>query len=249
MTTEIENVSDFLFYRGSDDKTHVQVIVGDETVWTSQKGMSDVFGVERNTITEHLQNIFKSGELQEVSVSRKNRQTASDGKTYNITYYNLDAIIAVGYRVNSYQATQFRVWATKILKEYLIKGFALDDERLKQAKTMFGKDYFEELLERIREIRASERRFYQKITDIYAKCSIDYDSHSPVTQTFFATVQNKLEFAITHMTASEIIKSRANASKPPQIRPRRSRPSGRRNPRRARTPQGARRGAPWPTFL
>jgi hypothetical protein len=170
--------------------------------------------VSTPTVNEHLQNIFKTGELNEISVIRKIRITANDGKKYLTNVYNLDTIISEGYRINSYQATQFRIWATNILKEYLVKGFTLDDDRLKQSKTVFGKDYFDELLERIKEIRASERRFYQKITDIYAQCSADYDKNSPITQTFFATVQNKLEFAITQQTAGEIVKSRANFKSP-----------------------------------
>lgn len=206
--------NDFLFYQGNDGDIRVQVIIGNETVWTTQSGMSEIFNTTKQTISYHLGNIFKEGELGEGSVVKEILTTASDGKKYNTQFYNLDAIIAVGYRVNSYEATQFRIWASRVLKEYLIKGFALDDERLKQGKTMFGKDYFQELVERIREIRASERRFYQKITDIYAQCSIDYDKESPITQTFFATVQNKLEFAITHNTAAEIIKKRANHKLP-----------------------------------
>ena len=162
----------------------------------------------------HLSNIFQDGELQEDSVCEKISHTAPDGKNYETQFYNLDAIIAVGYRVNSYQATKFRIWATGVLKEYMIKGFALDDERLKEGKKLFGKDYWNELVERIREIRASERRFYQKITDLYAQASIDYDKDAPITQKFFATVQNKLHFAITHHTASEIIALRANANMP-----------------------------------
>ena len=212
----VENTSNFLFYSSGDGKIKVQVIIDNEyeTVWTTQKGMAEIFGVESNTITYHLGEIFKSSELQEHSVTRKIRATAQDGKDYLMNFYNLDAIIAVGYRVNSYNATQFRIWASKILKEYLIKGFALNDERLKQGTRLFGKDYFEELLERIREIRASERRFYQKVTDLYAQGSIDYDPKSPITQKFYSTVQNKLHWAITKMTAAEIIKSRANAKKP-----------------------------------
>lgn len=212
--TELEQSSAFLFYNSNDGKIRIQVILGDETVWTSQKGMAEIFEVDRVTITGHLQNIFKSSELQEDSVCRKILHTAEDGKKYMVNFYNLDAIIAVGYRVNSYRATQFRVWATRILKEYLIKGFVLDDERLKQGKRIFNKDYFDELIERIREIRASERRFYQKITDIYAECSSDYDKDSPLTDTFFKTVQNKLEFAITKHTAAEIVVQRASAQKP-----------------------------------
>lgn len=173
--------------------------------------MGEIFNVEPNTITYHLGEIFKSNELLENSVTRKIRVTASDGKKYSTKFYNLDAIISVGYRVNSIQATTFRKWATSVLKEYLVKGFALNDERLKQGSQMFGKDYFAELLERIREIRSSERLFYQKITDIYTT-SIDYDAHSPITQEFYATVQNKLHWAIHRHTAAEliIIKGRFN---------------------------------------
>lgn len=173
--------------------------------------MAELFAVEANTINYHLKEIFKSGELSEDSVIRKIRITADDGKNYLTAFYSLDAIIAVGYRVNSYQATQFRIWATKTLKEFIIKGFVLDDERLKQGNR-FGKDYFDELLERIREIRASERRFYQKITDIYA-LSVDYDKNSPITKDFFATVQNKLHWAITGKTVAEIIYINADATK------------------------------------
>jgi hypothetical protein len=175
--------------------------------------LAELFGVDRSVITKHLRNIFKERELAEESVCALFAQTATDGKTYQTRYYNLDAIIAVGYRVNSYQATQFRIWATKTLREFIIKGFVLDDERLKRGKQVFGKDYFDELLERIREIRASERRFYQKITDIYA-LSVDYSADAPVTKEFFATVQNKLHWAITGQTAAELIRASADASKP-----------------------------------
>ncbi len=209
-----KNEIEFIMYAANDGAVKVGIIVQDDTVWTTQRNMSKVFGVTVQSISQHILNIFKDGELQEDSVIKKFLITATDGKEYETMFYNLDTIIAVGYRVNSYQATQFRIWATGILKEYLIKGFAIDDDRLKQAKQVFGKDYFDELLERIREIRASERRFYQKITDLYAQCSIDYDPNSPTTVTFFATVQNKLEFAITHKTAAEIIKSRANYLEP-----------------------------------
>lgn len=212
--TNLEKAAQFLFYNSGDGKVKVQVILGDETVWATQKTLSEIFSVDRSVITKHLGNIFESNELNKKSVSAKIAHTAKDGKPYNTLFYNLDAIIAVGYRVNSYQATQFRIWATSVLKDYLVKGFALDDERLKQGKTMFGKDYFEELVERIREIRASERRFYQKITDIYAQCSIDYDSNSPITQKFYATVQNKLHYAITHRTAAEIVCDRAHHNEP-----------------------------------
>ncbi|MBE9585527.1 virulence RhuM family protein [Mucilaginibacter sp. JRF] len=214
MTEELSSGADFLFYTSNEGKIKVQILSDEETVWATQKGMAEIFGVSIPTVNEHLQNIFKTGELNEISVIRKIRITANDGKKYLTNVYNLDTIISVGYRINSYQATQFRIWATNILKEYLVKGFTLDDDRLKQSKTVFGKDYFDELLERIKEIRASERRFYQKITDIYAQCSADYDKNSPITQTFFATVQNKLEFAITQQTAGEIVKSRANSKSP-----------------------------------
>jgi hypothetical protein len=186
--TELEKSSAFLFYNSNDGKIRIQVILGDETVWTTQKGMAEIFETTRENITIHLGNIFESGELDENSVSKEILHTAEDGKKYKTKFYNLDTIIAVGYRVNSYRATQFRIWATRIVKEYLVKGFVLDDERLKQGKRIFNKDYFDELIERIREIRASERRFYQKITDIYAECSSDYDKDSPLTHTFFKTV-------------------------------------------------------------
>lgn len=209
--------SDFLLYAGEDGKTRAQVILGDETVWASQKTMSEIFDVGIPDISKHISNIFSESELErDATVSNLEivQQEGSRQVKRNIDFYNLDAIIAVGYRVNSYKATKFRQWATGILKEYLVKGFVLDDERLKQGKALFGKDYFDELLLRIKEIRASERRFYQKITDLYAMCSADYDPKSPITQTFFATVQNKLEFAITHMTAGEIIKTRAKLNSP-----------------------------------
>lgn len=206
--------SDFIFYKDNSKNIKVHILLGDETVWATQKGMSEIFGVDRSVITKHLQNIFQEGELDENSVSAKNALTANDGKIYQTQFYNLDAIISVGYRVNSYQATQFRIWATSVLKEYIIKGFALDDDRLKQGSQAFGKDYFHELLERIREIRASERRFYQKITDLYAQASIDYDADSSVTHEFYAIVQNKLHYAVTEHTAAEIIKLRASANKP-----------------------------------
>lgn len=205
--------SEIIFYSTPQGNIKVEIFFEDETFWLSQKKMAELFDVEVNTINYHLKEIFKTGELNEDSVIRKFRITASDGKRYNTNFYNLDAIIAVGYRVNSRQATQFRIWATKTLREYLIKGFVLDDERLKQGKH-FGKDYFDELLERIREIRASERRFYQKITDIYAQCSIDYIKDAEITRTFYKTVQNKLHWAITGQTAAELIAGRADASKP-----------------------------------
>jgi DNA-binding transcriptional regulator YdaS (Cro superfamily) len=206
--------SHFLFYASSDGTVKVQVVVGNETVWASQKGMAEIFGVDVRTINEHLQNIFKSAELEESTVIRNFRITALDEKNYDTKFYNLDAIISVGYRVNSLQATQFRRWATTVLRDFLIKGFAMDDDRLKQGNQLFGKDYFDELLERIREIRASERRFHQKITDIYSQCSIDYDKNSPVSQQFYAHVQDKLHYAVHGNTSAELIVKRADANKP-----------------------------------
>ena len=200
----------FLLYTAPDGAVKVDVFVKDETVWLTQKALAELFGVQRPAITKHLGNIFETGELAEDSVCSILEHTAADGKKYSAKYYNLDAIIAVGYRVNSYQATQFRIWATKTLREFIIKGFVMDDERLKQGKHAFGKDYFDELLERIREIRASERRFYQKITDIYA-LSADYRAEAPLTKEFFAAVQNKLHWAITGRTAAELIYSAADA--------------------------------------
>jgi hypothetical protein len=205
--------SQFLLYTAPDGAVKVDVFFRDETVWLTQKALAELFGVKVPAINKHLKNIFASRELVEDSVVSILETTATDGKTYQTRYYNLDAIIAVGYRVNSYQATQFRIWATKTLREFIIKGFVLDDERLKRGKQVFGKDYFDELLERIREIRASERRFYQKITDIYA-LSVDYSADAPVTKEFFATVQNKLHWAITGQTAAELIRTSADASRP-----------------------------------
>lgn len=203
--------NEIVLYTSPDGNKKIAVVFQDENFWLSQKRMAELFAVEVNTINYHLKEIFKCGELSEDSVIRKIRITADDGKNYLTAFYSMDAIIAVGYRVNSYQATQFRIWATKTLKEFIIKGFVLDDERLKQGNR-FGKDYFDELLERIREIRASERRFYQKITDIYA-LSVDYDKNSPITKDFFATVQNKLHWAITGKTTAEIIYINADATK------------------------------------
>ena len=204
--------STFLLYTSNEGKVNIEVFLQDETIWLTQKAISKLYGVQRPAITKHLKNIFDSGELHEDSVSSILEHTASDGKKYKTKFYNLDAIISVGYRVNSYQATQFRIWATRTLKEFIIKGFVLDDERLKQGNQVFGKDYFEQLLERIREIRASERRFYQKITDIYALAA-DYDKNALVTMEFFATVQNKLHWAITGKTAAEIVYDSADATK------------------------------------
>ncbi|MFN6944433.1 MAG: virulence RhuM family protein [Cytophagaceae bacterium] len=208
--------SDIILYSDSQGHIRVEVYYENETFWLSQKRMSELFAVEVNTINYHLKEIFKSGELQQDPTIRKFRIVQTEGSrevSREVEFYNLDAVIAVGYRVNSYQATQFRIWATQTLKEYIIKGFVLDDERLKQGQR-FGKDYFDELLERIREIRASERRFYQKITDIYSQCSIDYDANAEITRTFYKTVQNKLHWAITGNTAAEIIAGRADASRP-----------------------------------
>lgn len=202
-----------IIYATADATVRVEVLYRDETFWLSQKRMAELFGVGVRTINHHLKSIFESGELSEAAVIRKYRITAADGKSYLTKLYNLDAVISVGYRVNSHQATQFRIWATQTLKEFIVKGFVMDDERLKQG-ARFGKDYFDELLERIREIRASERRFYLKITDIYEQCSIDYQKDAEITQTFFKTVQNKLHWAITGQTAAEIIAARADADKP-----------------------------------
>lgn len=213
MTEEQYQDGELILYRTDDGVAKVEVLYQGETFWLSQKKMAELFGVDVRTISEHLQNIISTGELKENSVIRKFRITAADGKSYSVNHYNLDAIISVGYRVNSSQATAFRIWATQTLKEFIIKGFVLDDERLKLNKR-FGKDYFDELLERIREIRASERRFYLKITDIYEQCSIDYNPEAELTQTFFKTVQNKLHWAVTGKTAAEIIRDRADCTKP-----------------------------------
>ncbi|WP_306783655.1 virulence RhuM family protein [Flavobacterium poyangense] len=212
----LEANSNFIFYTNESGNTNINVVVDKDTVWITQLSMAEIFGVQVPAISKHLSNIFEEGELIYDGTVSKMEIVQKEGKRNvrrNVEYYNLDAIISVGYRVNSVKATQFRIWATNVLKEYLIKGFALNDDRLKQGKTLFGKDYFDELLEKIREIRASERRFYQKITDLYAT-SVDYDSKSKITQVFFSTVQNKLEFAITHLTAPEIIKERADSKKP-----------------------------------
>jgi len=214
MSELIPKNSDFILYTSQDGEVRVNVFVHNESVWLTQKAMQDLFDRSKSTVSEHISNVFTEGELEENQVVRKFRTTADDGKDYEVSYYNLDVIISVGYRIKSQRGTQFRIWATKTLKEFIIKGFVLDDQRLKQGGQIFGKDYFEELLERIREIRASERRFYQKITDIYAQCSIDYDANSELTQNFYKTVQNKLHWAITGNTAAEIIESRSNAENP-----------------------------------
>ena len=209
----------FLIYNSANENISINAIVKDETIWLTQKAMAELFGVNTPAISKHLKNIFSEKELdQKVVISKMEITTqhgALEGKTQTkeTNFYNLDAIISVGYRVNSHRATQFRIWATQVLKEYMIKGFAIDDERLKQGKTAFGKDYFKELLERIRSIRASERRIWQQITDIFAECSIDYDKNSPITHDFYSMVQNKFHYAITGKTAAEIIYNSADRNK------------------------------------
>jgi len=210
----LKRESDFLLYTAPDGRVRLEIFIKDENIWLTQEKIAQLFGVDRSVVTKHLKNIFESGELEEKSVRANFAHTASDGKTYQTKFYNLDAIISVGYRVNSAQATHFRIWATERLKEYIIKGFTMDDERLKDPQRIFGKDYFRELLERIRSIRASERRIYQQITDIFAECSIDYDPRSQTTKDFFATVQNKFHFAITGCTAAEIIDERTDRKQP-----------------------------------
>lgn len=204
----------FILYNLPDNSGTVQAYVENETLWLTQKAISQLFGVDRTVITKHLKNIFETGELYEESVCAKFAHTATDGKKYNTAFYSLDAIISVGYRVNSRRATMFRQWATRILNEYIRKGFVLEDERLKQGNATFGRDYFRELIERVRSIRASERRIWQQITDIYAECSIDYDRMSPATKDFYAMVQNRFHYAITGHTAAEIIHSGADHTKP-----------------------------------
>jgi len=200
----------FLMYRVAEDEVAVNALVKDDSIWLNQKAMAELFDCSTDNISLHLKNIFAEGELVKESVTEKISATASDGKNYATQFYNLDAIISVGYRVNSRRATAFRIWATGILKEYMIKGFAMDDERLKQGQTLFGKDYFRELLERVRSIRASERRIWQQVTDIYAECSIDYDPKAPTTKEFYAMVQNKFHYAIVGKTAAEIVYDRAD---------------------------------------
>ena len=209
MSNEIQ----FLLYNMPDADGKVQVVIRGETLWCTQKAMAQLFGVGVPAISKHLKNIFEEGELVADSVISKMETTAADGKNYKTTYYSLDAIIAVGYRVSSLKATRFRQWATKILYEYIKKGFAMDDERLKQGTAVFGKDYFRELLERVRSIRTSERRIWQQITDIYAECSTDYDRNSPTTHDFYAMIQNRFHYAITGQTAAEIIFSKADHTK------------------------------------
>jgi hypothetical protein len=210
------NFTEFLLYTTPNGKVKVEIFLRDENIWLTQARIAELFGVERSVVTKHLQNIFQEGELDKNSTCAKSAQVQTEGQrqvTRNVEFYNLDAIISVGYRVNSRQATHFRIWATERLKEYIIKGFTMDDERLKNPNNIFGKDYFEEQLARIRDIRSSERRFYQKITDIYAQCSADYDPNEEITKQFFATVQNKLHWAMTGQTAAEIIYKRAGSAK------------------------------------
>ncbi|WP_308230941.1 virulence RhuM family protein [uncultured Prevotella sp.] len=209
----MNNEIQFLLYNMPDADGKVQVVIRGETLWCTQKAMAQLFGVGVPAISKHLKNIFEEGELVADSVISKMETTAADGKNYKTTYYSLDAIIAVGYRVSSLKATRFRQWATKILYEYIKKGFAMDDERLKQGTAVFGKDYFRELLERVRSIRTSERRIWQQITDIYAECSTDYDRNSPTTHDFYAMIQNRFHYAITGQTAAEIIFSKADHTK------------------------------------
>ena len=213
MGSPIPEKGQILLYTTPDGDVRLEVLIRNETVWLSQKAMQELFDRSKSTMSEHISNVFKEGELKEKQVVRKFRTTANDGKTYNTTYYNLDVIISVGYRVKSLRGTQFRIWATKRLREYIIKGFTMDDERLKNPNKIFGKDYFEEQLARIRDIRSSERRFYQKITDIYSQCSVDYNVNEQITKDFFAMVQNKLHWAITGQTAAEIVKSRVDSKK------------------------------------
>ena len=203
----------FALYNMPDDSGNVQVVIKNETIWCTQKAMAQLFAVGVPAISKHLKNIFDEGELVADSVISKMETTAADNKIYETSFYSLDAIIAVGYRVNSLKATRFRQWATKILNEYIRKGFAMDDERLKQGTAVFGKDYFRELLERVRSIRASERRIWQQITDIYAECSTDYDRNSPTTRDFYAMIQNRFHYAITGQTAAEIVYSNADHTK------------------------------------
>ena len=213
ITLKEDSFGDIVIYSAPEEKIKVEVLLHDETLWLTQEKIAELFGVQRPAVTKHLKNIYESGELLEESTCSILEHMGNTGQSYETKYYNLDVAIAVGYRVNSARATKFRIWATSVLKDYIIKGVAMDDERLKDPQYYIGKDYFEEQLQRIREIRASERRFYQKITDIYAQCSHDYDKKSPVTLKFFATVQNKLHWAIHGHTAAEIIYQRSDANK------------------------------------
>ncbi len=214
-----EQTSEFILYTTPNGAVQIEAFVKDETIWLTQKTMAELFGVDRTGVSRHLKNIFETGELVEEVVCAEIAHTTQHGAIEGLIqnklakYYNLDAIISVGYRVNSSKATHFRIWATQILREYITKGFAMDDQRLKQGKTVFGKDYFRELLERVRSIRASERRIWQQITDIFAECSIDYNKNDAITTEFYATVQNKFHYAITGQTAAEIVHSCANRDK------------------------------------
>lgn len=210
------HLNNFILYSTPSGEVRVDVLLENETVWLTQKAMGELFGVAKSTISEHLSNVYSNNELNKEATVRNFRTVQVEGKrevSRELDFYNLDAIISVGYRVNSSKATQFRIWATQTLKEYIVKGFVLDDNRLKQGQTLFGKDYFRELLQRVRSIRASERRIYQQITDIFAECSIDYDKNSETTKLFFATVQNKFHFAISGNTAAEIIFKKADSTK------------------------------------
>lgn len=212
----MNEISNFVLYTTPNGDVNLDILLQDENLWLTQKGISDLFGVSKSTISHHLSNIYSDGELDKLATVRKFRTVQKEGNRAvqrELEYYNLDAIISVGYRANSTKATQFRIWATNTLKEFIIKGFVLDDERLKQGQTVFSQDYFRELLERIRSIRASERRIYQQITDIFAECAIDYDRNSEITKNFYAMVQNKFHFAITGNTAAEIIYHKADADK------------------------------------
>ena len=210
---------EFILYKEINENVAVNVVIKDETLWLTQKSMAELFGVDLSSINRHLKNIFTEGELSEqvviakIAITTQHGAIAGKEQTREVNFYNLDAVISVGYRVNSSKATKFRIWATGVLKEFIQKGFVLDDEKLKQGKTTFGKDYFKELLERIRSIRASERRIWQQITDIFAECSIDYNKNSSTTKEFFATIQNKFHYAITYQTAAEIIYTNADSSK------------------------------------
>ena len=212
----MNEISNFVLYTTPTGDVHLDILLQDENLWLTQKGIAELFGTSPQNITIHLKNIYESGELEQSATCKEFLQVGEEGQRLvkrNAKFYNLDAIISVGYRVNSNKATQFRIWATNTLREFIIKGFVLDDERLKQGQTVFGQDYFRELLERIRSIRASERRIYQQITDIFAECAIDYDRNSEITKNFYAMVQNKFHFAITGNTAAEIIYHKADADK------------------------------------
>lgn len=210
------NEIQFVLYNIDKEDVNVKVAIKDDTIWVTQRGMAELFDCSADNISLHLKNIYQDGELQESATAEDFSVVQNEGSrqvSRNLKFYNLDAIISVGYRVNSRRATQFRIWATNVLREFIQKGFVLDDDRLKQGESVFGKDYFRELLERVRSIRASERRIWQQITDIFAECSIDYDKNSPVTQEFYATVQNKFHYAITGQTATEIIYDKADSKK------------------------------------